>query len=103
MEQDIYSKISSYTDIVIFVIVTLVEVTVLLIRRFKLDFASLLTMLLYFIAILTRFLRSILIDASRISPVQLGINVASMTLISMTMAHFVYEMQAVRFNIEGGH
>ena len=92
---DNYEKASNYIDIGIFVIVFIAQASVFIIRKFKLDFASILTLLLYLIVIFIRFLRALISGDNRLGAVQVGINIVCHQCISMTMYHFVFEMKAV--------
>lgn len=75
-------------------------------RRFKLDPSALITLSLYFTAMLLRFLRCFLnsngegVDVNDDTPLQTGISLSCHTLISMTLYYFVFEMQAVRYQSE---
>lgn len=91
---------SWYTDILIFLFVLTAQTTVFILRRFKLDLAAIVTLLLYLSVMFIRFLRCIISSDNRVSPVQVGINIACHTLISMSMYHFVFEMQSVRIQVE---
>lgn len=89
------SDITYYINILIFVSVTVVAVYLLSVRRLKLDPSALITLSLYFIAMLLRFLHSMLMF-SMDAPECIGINLSCHSLISMTMYYFVFEMQRIK-------
>lgn len=91
--------ISFYSSILIFLGVTLAEGYVLQARRFKLDTSALITLSLYFIVMLIRFIRC-LANHNHETPTQIGISLSCHTLISMSMYYFVFEMQAVKIQLE---
>ena len=95
MDRNLYNEISYYTDIIIFSIVFTVQLAIFVIRRFKIDTSATITLSVYLAAQFSRFLRSLL-DPSRESPISLGVTVICTTVISMSMVHFVFEMQTVR-------
>lgn len=78
----------------------------MLLRKLRIDLSAILILLLYLLVVFIRFLRTFFSDSSslgnRFSPLQVGINIVCHTLISLTMYHFVFEMQAERIQIEGG-
>ena len=84
-------KISFYANIVIFLVVSVAEGFVLSARRLKLDPSALVTLSLYFTAMLIRFLRGFFTD-NKDNAIQIGISLSCHTLISMSIYYFVFEM-----------
>jgi len=78
---------------------SIVQASVVVLRRFKLDLAALITMTLYLVVMLVRFIRCF-ITWKRTDPIQIGINIICGTLISATVYFFVFEMQLVRILLE---
>jgi hypothetical protein len=91
--------VTFYVSILIFVSVSLVESYVLLMRRLRLDPSALITLSLYFIVMLIRFIRS-MVQGNIESPAQIGISLSCHTLISMSMYFFVFEMKSVQIQIQ---
>ena len=89
-------------NILVFVVVSAVEFFVVSKRKFKMDASALITMSLYFVVMLVRFLRCFVakngngIDVEDDTPLQTGISLSCHTLISMSMYFFVFEMQSVK-------
>ncbi len=93
---DTVNTITFYTNILIFLSVSLAEFYVLSVRKLRLDPSALLTLSLYFIVMLIRFLRCF-ISHNADTPLSTGINLSCHTLISMSIYYFVFEMQSVRY------
>ena len=103
MEKETIEEISKITDITIFVIVVSIQTSLFAVRRFKLDIAATVTLLLYLIVILIRFLRCFInFEDGRLNPIQVGINIICGTLISSAIYFFAFEMQLVRILLEKG-
>ena len=70
------------------------------------DASALITMSLYFMVMLVRFLRCFVskngngIDIEDDSPLQTGISLSCHTLISMSIYYFIFEMQSVKLYVE---
>ena len=96
---DTVSSITFYTSIIIFFVVSMSEGFVISARKLKLDPSALITLSLYFIVMLIRFLRCF-ISNNTDTPLQIGISLSCHTLISMSMYYFVFEMQTVRYQME---
>jgi hypothetical protein len=100
------NRITFYTRIVVFVIVSCTELYVVSKRRFKLDPSALITLSLYFTVTLIRFVSCFInnkgggLDIKDDSPFQTAISLSCHTLISMSIYFFVFEMQAVRIQLE---
>lgn len=98
-----FSDVTQYTDMIIFPIVLASQLFVFIRRKFKLDVAAIITLLLYLFVMFIRFIRCFTKSGdNRFSPIQVGINIVCHTLISMTMYFFVFEMSSVKIQIEGG-
>jgi len=99
-------QITFFTSIAVFVMVSAIEFYVVSKRKFKMDASALITMSLYFVVMLVRFLRCFVssngngIDVESDSPLQTGISLTCHTLISMSMYFFVFEMQSVKLFVE---
>ena len=91
----VVSDITYYINILLFCVITLVIVYLLTVRRMKLDPSALVTLFLYFTAILTRLLHSLFMIDMEL-PECVGINLSCHSLISMTMYYFVFEMQRIK-------
>jgi hypothetical protein len=75
-------EISKVTDITIFVIVLITQAALFGVRRFKLDIAAIITLLLYLVVMLIRFLRCFIhLEDGRLNPIQVGINIICFTVI----------------------
>jgi hypothetical protein len=91
-------EITFFISIFVFITVSAIEFFVVSKRKFKMDASALITMSLYFIVMLLRFLRCFVskngngIDVEDDSPLQTGISLTCHTLISMSMYFFVFEM-----------
>ncbi len=97
------NRITFFSRIIIFAVVSCVELYVVSRRRFKLDASALITLSLYFTVMLIRFLSCFInkdgaggLDVKDDSPFQTAVSLSCHTLISMSIYFFVFEMQAVR-------
>jgi hypothetical protein len=95
---DTVREITFVSSILFFAAVSVVEFYVMSVRRLKLDTSALITLLFYFSVMLIRFLRCT-IDGSADTPASIGVSLSCHTLISMSLYFFVFEMQAVKYQL----